>query len=111
MINNVINLTKILKDVNDCSTAIMLSSRINTKIARPTISKIFSEDTIYLAFIYFCKFKTAVPINKAYLSVCNSKLDISEKDKDNNTEMRGRFAAFLLGHCAAGRLPSPTTQS
>ena len=85
--NNVINLTKILKDVNDCSTAIMLSSRINTKIARPTISKIFSEDTIYLAFIYFCKFKTAVPINKAYLSVCNSKLDISEKDKDNNTEI------------------------
>jgi len=85
--NNVIKLSKILKDVRDLSTAVMLSSKINSKIIRPTILKIFSEETIYLAFIYFCKFKTYSPMNEAYLSVCTSKPEINEKDKDNNIEI------------------------
>jgi hypothetical protein len=85
--NNVIKLSKILKDINGLSTAIMLSSKINSKTIRPTILKMFSEETIYLAFIYFCKFKTQSPMNEAYLSVCTSKPEIHEKDKDNNTEI------------------------
>ena len=85
--NNVIKLSKILKDVRDLSTAVMLSSKINSKTIRPTILKMFSEETIYLAFIYFCKFKTYSPMNEAYLSVCTSKPEINEKDKDNNIEI------------------------
>ena len=85
--NNVINLSKIIKDINDLSTAVMLSSRINTKVIRPPILKIFSESTIYLAFIYFCKFKIHAPMNEAYLSVCTLKPKMDEKDKDNNDEI------------------------
>ena len=85
--NNVIKLSKILQDVRQLSTAVMISSRINSKIIYPTILKIFSEETIYLAFIYFCKFKTQLPINEAYLSVCTSKPEINEKDKDDNIEI------------------------
>ena len=85
--NHVINLSKIIKDITDLSTAVMLSSRINTKVIRPPILKIFSEGTIYLAFIYFCKFKIHAPMNEAYLSVCTSKPKIDEKDKDNNAEI------------------------
>jgi hypothetical protein len=85
--NNVINLSKILKDIHGLSTAVMLSSKINSKNIRPTILKMFSEETIYLAFIYFCKFKTQSPMNEEYLSVCTSKPEIPEKDKDNNTEI------------------------
>jgi hypothetical protein len=85
--NNVINLSKILKDIRELSTAVMISSKINSKIIYPTILKIFSEETIYLAFIYFCKFKTNSPMNEAYLSVCTSKPEINEKDKDDNIEI------------------------
>ena len=85
--NNVIKLTKILYDIYALSTAILLSSRINSKLLQPSVLKIFNEDTIYLAFIHFCKFKTQLPMNPAFIPICKSKPAMNEKDKDNNPEI------------------------
>ena len=85
--NNAIKLTKILDDIYALSKAILLSSRINSKLVQPSVLKIFNEDTIYLAFIHFCKFKTQLPMNPAFIPICKSKPAMNEKDKDNNPEI------------------------
>lgn len=72
--NNIVtNLSNMLGDIRAKTDAIMFYSNINTKNVYPPISNIFDEKTIYLAFIFYCKFKSLLPIPDDLLPVCTSK--------------------------------------
>jgi len=66
-------LTNILEDVTGYTKSGMLYSTVNTKNKYPPISQDFDEKTIYLAFIYYCKFKSLLPIPEDLLPLCNDK--------------------------------------
>jgi len=61
------------QDIVSYSTAGIFLSTKNTKIKYPMISSDFNEKTIYLAFIYFCKFKSLIPIPPDLLPLCTDK--------------------------------------
>ena len=70
-------LSNIIQDVTNYSKSGMLFSTINTKNKYPPISQNFDEKTIYLSFIYFCKFKSLIPISEDLLPLCTDKPDLS----------------------------------
>ena len=67
------NLSNIMEDVISYSKAGLFFSDINTKNKYPSITNEFNEKTIYLAFIYFCKFKSLIPIPQDLLPLCTDK--------------------------------------
>ena len=69
----VYKLTNILQDVTSFSESALFYSNINTKNIYPSISNQFDEKTIYLAFIYFCRFKSLFPIPEYLLPLCTDK--------------------------------------
>jgi len=73
----VVQLTNILEDVISYSKASLFYSNINTKNIYPTLSNNFDEQTIYLSFIYFCKFKSLIPIPEELIPLCTDKPDLS----------------------------------
>lgn len=70
-------LSNIIQDVTNYSKSGMLYSTVNTKNKYPPISQNFDEKTIYLSFIYFCKFKSLIPIPDDLLPLCTDKPDVS----------------------------------
>jgi len=66
-------LTNILMDIIYYTKSGLFYSKINTKNKYPPISNEFNEKTIYLAFIYFCKFKSLMPIPEDLLPLCTDK--------------------------------------
>ena len=68
-------LTNLLDDVRSNTEAVLLCSNINTKNVYPKISNTFNEKTIYLAFIFYCKFKSLRPIPEDLLAICTNKPD------------------------------------
>jgi hypothetical protein len=64
----------------------MLLSIINTKNSYPLIKNQYSEKTIYMAFIYFCKFKSLIPIHTDLLPICLNKPDIVLINKNDSLE-------------------------
>jgi len=66
-------LNNILDDIRSNTEAVMLYSNINTKNFYPPISNKFDEKTVYLAFIFYCKFKSLIPIPEDLIPVCTSK--------------------------------------
>ena len=76
--NDTVNrLTHILQDINSYSKGSFFYSDINTKNKYPQVSSSFDEKTIYLSFIYFCKFKSLLPIPEDLIPLCTDKPDIS----------------------------------
>ena len=71
------NLSNILYDVKMNTESLMFYSDINTKNIYPPLSNTFSEKTIYLAFIFYCKFKSLLPIPQTLLPICTEKPDMS----------------------------------
>ena len=69
------NLSNILDDIRANTDSSLFYSNINTKNVYPTISNTFDEKTIYLAFIFYCKFKSLIPISDDLLTICTSKPD------------------------------------
>ena len=69
----VTQLSNMMEDIVSYSTAGLFFSNINTKIKYPNIGNEFNEKTIYLAFIYFCKFKSLIPIHPDLLPFCIDK--------------------------------------
>ena len=67
------NLSNIITDIVGYSTAVLLYSPINTKNIYPPIKKEFSENTIYKTFIYYCNFRSLLPIPESILPLCNEK--------------------------------------
>ena len=62
-----------LKDVDVISKALLFYSPINTKTVYPPLKNEFSENTIYTAFIVYCKFNTILPIPENLVKFCNEK--------------------------------------
>ena len=60
-------------DINNYSKSALFYSNINTKNRYPSIVNEFSEKTIYMAFVYFCKFKSLIPMRKELEPICSSK--------------------------------------
>lgn len=66
-------LSNILDDVRANTESLIFYSNINTKNLYPEIYNTFNEKTIYLAFIFYCKFKSLLPIPEDLLPLCTSK--------------------------------------
>ena len=62
-----------MEDVISYSKGGIFFSDINTKNVYPSITNEYNEKTIYLAFIYFCKFKSLMPIPQDLLPLCTDK--------------------------------------
>ena len=76
--NNIVNrLTNIIEDIQTTSKSEILLSTVNTKNFYPPISNNFNERTIYLAFIFYCKFKSLLPFPDDLLPLCTNKPDIN----------------------------------
>ena len=74
--NDIVNgLTNIIKDIISYTQSGLFYSKINTKNKYPPISQDFDEITIYLSFIYFCKFRSLMPIPDDLLPLCTDKPD------------------------------------
>jgi hypothetical protein len=70
-------LTNILQDITSYSKGSLFYSDVNTKNKYPQVANGFDEKTIYLAFIYFCKFKSLLPIPEDLVPLCTDKPDIA----------------------------------
>jgi hypothetical protein len=66
-------LSNMMEDIVSYSKSGLFYSNANTKNKYPSISQEFSEKTIYLSFIHFCKFKTLIPIPEDLLPLCTDK--------------------------------------
>ena len=71
----VTRLTNIMEDVISYTKGGLFFSEVNTKNKYPSITNEFNEKTIYLAFIYFCKFNSFMPIPQDLLPFCTDKPD------------------------------------
>jgi hypothetical protein len=69
------NLSNMLDDITSYSKASILYSNVNTKNVYPPISNTFNEKSIYLAFIFYCKFKSLIPIPTDLIPLCTDKPD------------------------------------
>jgi len=66
-------LSNILDDIRGNTESVIFYSNINTKNLYPSIPNTFNEKTVYLAFIFYCKFKSLLPIPEDLLPICTSK--------------------------------------
>ena len=80
------DLRNILDDVDNITRASILFDPEDTRIIYPEIPKEFDEETIYMAFITYCKYNSSLPISEELRAVCmdkpddfNSSLSLSEK--------------------------------
>ena len=72
--NNIVQrLSNMLDDIRSNTEPVLFYSNINTKNVYPPISNKFDEKTIYLAFIFYCKFKSLIPIPEDLLPICVDK--------------------------------------
>ena len=84
-VNDIVHvLTDIMWDVSMIPKAVLILSLENTTLVYPKLSDIYSEETIYLAFINFCNFNNAIPIPNNLQPICKSKPD--EFDKYDSVE-------------------------
>ena len=77
-------LSNILLDINAITKSPYIVSKENTKNQYPAIVNDFDEETIYRAFIVYCKFNSLIPTSEELISLCNEKpKNISSKDSYN----------------------------
>jgi hypothetical protein len=81
--NTVQRLSNLMVDIVNYSKAILMFSNNNTKNIYPPLPQKFDDKTIFLTFIYFCHFKSLIPINEKLLSLCVEKPEVSEKDSSD----------------------------
>ena len=67
------DLTNILTDINAITKASSMFSRENTKNIYPPLTDKYNEETIYLAFIKYCRFGSLIPMNEDLLPICSDK--------------------------------------
>ena len=68
-------LANILDDIRETTEPILFYSNINTKNFFPTISNNFDEKVIYMVFIFYCKFKSLLPVPENLIPICTGKPD------------------------------------
>jgi len=79
--NNIYELSKLYNDTQDLVKAPFIYSNLNTKLQYPPLKDDFSEKTIYLAFIKFCKYNSILPISDAIKAICmDNKSEFDDTD-------------------------------
>jgi hypothetical protein len=73
--NKVVRLSDLYADTKRISKAAFLYDPRNTKRIFKEMNQNFSEETIYRAFITYCKFNSMVPLNENLKAVCPTKPD------------------------------------
>jgi len=73
--NKVVRLSDLYADTKRISKAAFLYDPRNTKRILREVTQNFSEETIYRAFIIYCKFNSLVPLNENLKAVCPTKPD------------------------------------
>ena len=71
--NIVIDLANILDDLTSLSKASILFDPKDTKFRYPRLAPEFSEETIYRAFIVYCKYNSHIPISEQLRAICMDK--------------------------------------
>jgi len=84
--NIVVGLSNMLDDIRSNTESSLFYSNINTKNVYPQIPNTFNEKTIYLAFIFYCKFKSLLPIPEDLLPICTSKPETELFDSSDTIE-------------------------
>jgi hypothetical protein len=78
--NNIVTeLNEYLHELNGLIRAPTIISKIDSKRKFSEIVDIFSEETIYRAFIILCKFQTSVPLSNELIGICGTKPDYINK--------------------------------
>jgi len=78
--NNIVaSLSSIVHDIKILTQSAIMLSEVNTKRSNPEISNDFSEETIYNAFISFCKFQSSIPLSEELATICVDKPDYLKK--------------------------------
>ena len=93
-------LSKLYREYSLLSKSPFYYDPTDTKLVYPTLSDKFSEETIYRAFIHFCKYNKNIPIPEKLKTVCNSnvskfsqfdsiakKIDILKREGKNYTQV------------------------
>ena len=80
--NTLYDLENLYNKYKNLHKPVKYSIKENTKIVFPKISKQFSETTIYLAFIKYCKFNSGIVLNEELQGIC---LDNNSKFKSVDT--------------------------
>jgi hypothetical protein len=87
----VTKLRDIMHDIIELQKSVSLMDPTNTRTVYPKIPDRFTEDTIYLAFITYCKFNTDLPVPEQISHMCHAKP--SHKLYDPSEEsLRNRIA-------------------
>jgi hypothetical protein len=73
--NKVVRLSDMFDDTKKLSKAVLLYDPSNTKRKLREIENKFSEQTIYRAFIVYCKFNSLVPLSENLKAICPTKPD------------------------------------
>lgn len=73
------HLSGLIKDIKILTESAIFLSIVDTKRKYTEISNEFSEETIYRAFIEFCRFQSILPLSEDLASVCLDKPDYLNK--------------------------------
>jgi hypothetical protein len=89
------DLKKIYTDYMTMVKPVYYIGKGDTKTKHPSVNPEFSEDTIYSAFIHFCKFNKNIPVSDEMMSICLSnkstfKASDSLKTKIDALKKEGR---------------------
>jgi hypothetical protein len=75
-----------ISDITDMQKSVTLLDPENTRTKYPQIPTTFQEDTIYLAFITYCKFNSDVPVPENIQHLCHDKPPASLYDKGTSDQ-------------------------
>ena len=67
------NLSDILESMRRQVGAPYLFCKESSKNVYPPLGDVFNEETIYRAFIVFCRFNSPFPMSELFIPVCNNK--------------------------------------
>ena len=80
--NYVVNTyANILRDIKFYTNSCIISSKVNTKNIFPPLDIAYSRETIYRAFIHYCKFNSIKPVPDELIRFCKEKpLNLDKSD-------------------------------
>jgi len=81
-------LSNIIKDIHLLTESPIFLSSVNTKRFYPAVTTNFNEETIYYAFIKYCKFNSLVLVPPDLMSLCNDKPDYINKSESIQESIR-----------------------
>tara|TARA_B110000977_G_scaffold41335_1_gene55642 strand:+ start:1382 stop:7375 length:5994 start_codon:yes stop_codon:yes gene_type:complete len=75
------NLTELYYRFKNMHKPVYFNFALNTKLVYPTVSNEFSKETIYLAFIKYCKFNSGIELEDGLKRICiNNKCNFRNSD-------------------------------